>query len=114
MTERLIPESQLETLVQTKVKQTLRQILAGALDLSDPSTDPDDIWMETTQAASLLGKTPKQLRARIRSGIFEQDLHWRYNNSDLNHRSPRYQLHIGRCKQRLYKDDRTQIKGRKQ
>ncbi|MEH1786538.1 MAG: hypothetical protein V7L23_13370 [Nostoc sp.] len=66
-TEKLIPESQIEALVEKLVKKKLAEMLGV-----NTTTQPQRQWYDTEQAYSLLGlNLADQLRDMVRSGLLD-------------------------------------------
>ncbi|MEH1821510.1 MAG: hypothetical protein V7L31_20925 [Nostoc sp.] len=95
ITERLIPESQIEALVEKLVKKKLAEMLG--VNVSQPQRQ----WYDTEDAYSILAlNTTEQLREMVRSGL----LRIGYEVRDVRSPSsqiPRYQFHIEKCEARL-------------
>ncbi|QLE42281.1 hypothetical protein FD723_18855 [Nostoc sp. C052] len=95
-TERFIPESQIEALVEKLVKKKLAEMLGVNVN-----AQPHRQWYDTEDAYSLLAlNTTEQLREMVRSGL----LRIGYEVRDVRSPSsqvPRYQFHIEKCELRL-------------
>ncbi|MCC5636369.1 hypothetical protein LC593_10955 [Nostoc sp. CHAB 5844] len=92
--ERLIPESQLDQIVEEKVKKILAQML-GVQSTTNRQ------WYDTDPAYSLLGfDSAEQLRIMLRDGILRIGHEVRDVRSP-NSQIPRYQFHVEKCEARL-------------
>ncbi|MEH2393711.1 MAG: hypothetical protein V7K21_19290 [Nostoc sp.] len=93
---RLIPESQIEALVEKLVKQKLAEMLGV--------TTTDRVqrqWYDTDTAYSLLGlNSDEQLRVMVRDGTLRVGIEVRDVRSPSS-QIPRYQFHIEKCEARL-------------
>ena len=96
ITERLIPESQIEALVEKLVKEKLAEMLGV-----NTTSLPQRQWYDTDIAYSRLGlDSAKKLREMVKSGILRVG-HEVRDVSSTDSRLPRYQFHIEKCGARL-------------
>ncbi|MGG6269029.1 hypothetical protein ACQ4M3_34340 [Leptolyngbya sp. AN03gr2] len=106
--ERLIPESQLEAVVEEKVKQILAEMLGVTQQRSRQE------WFETNDAWSLLDlKNAEDLRRKRRNGFFKLGYHYRKGNEDPGATMPRWEFHVPRCQERLAEDPAKWMKPRR-
>lgn len=103
--ERYIPESQLEEIVEAKVKK----ILASMLGITQHNARKE--WYETNEAWHLLDlKSAEDLRRKRRNGFFKQGYHYRKGNEDPGATMPRWEFHVPRCKERLSENPANWLK----
>lgn len=103
--ERFIPESQLEAVVEQKVKQ----ILAAMLGIAQQKSRQE--WYETSEAWILLDlKSAEDLRRKRRNGFFKLGYHYRKGNEDPAATMPRWEFHVLRCRERLAEDPAKWLK----
>ncbi|MEH1777073.1 hypothetical protein [Nostoc sp.] len=101
-TEKLIPESQLEALVEKLVKKTLAEILGV-----NATNKPINQWYSTKKAYLMLGlESEEQLREKVRDGTLRVKVGDKKEHEVRDVRSPssqipRYQFHIEKCEARL-------------
>ncbi len=95
MEQRFISESQLDQVVEEKVKK----ILAEMLGLQAATANRQ--WYDTDPAYSLLGlDSAEQLKKKVRSGILRVGHEVRDVRSPKS-QVPRYQFHLEKCEARL-------------
>lgn len=97
ITERLIPESQIEALVSKLVKE----ILAEMLGVNATAAQPNRQWYDTENAYFPLGlNSAEQLREMTRNGMLRIGYEVRDVRSP-DSQIPRYQFHLEKCEARL-------------
>ncbi|MCC5641081.1 hypothetical protein LC593_35730 [Nostoc sp. CHAB 5844] len=100
-TERLIPESQIEALVEKLVKKKLAEMLG--VTATAPQTQRQ--WYDTDPAYCLLGfDSSEQMRVMVRDGTLRLGHEVRDVRSPSS-QIPRYQFHIEKCEARSLQGD---------
>ena len=93
MNDRLIPESELKTVVGTLVQQKLADMLNVT-----PQQRHQRQWYKASEAFQLLDlDTADNLHDLRQAGDLREGKHWRQSSS-ANAKRPTYQYHIGNCR----------------
>ena len=97
MSDRLIPESQL----QETVAALVRIELAKMLNIGQQSPSGNQEWFNTNQAYKALGyEKPKHLYEAVASGLLRIG-HEVRDRRKPGSRKPIYQFHVAKCQSRL-------------
>lgn len=104
MSDRLIPESQIEALIEAKVNRRMADLLmelAQQLGANPDHYREQQEWFDTESAYKPLGlKTAKSLRELVITGDLRLGKEVR-DRRKKGSKIARYQFHLKRCQQRL-------------
>lgn len=100
--ESSIPASQLKQALREMVPEVLAEMLGVA---AQPPTPHNREWYNAEDAAQLLDlNNAEKLHKMRRNGLLREGKHCRTTNDSANAKVPRWQYHVGRCREVLDQD----------